>query len=202
MRFVLGNLDEITTKSIYATFAEALPPPRIQNKYLERDWNKVWERLNSGVLHPFSRDLLFFMLHERVFTRERAHRILNAENPFCIFCDSCEVESVIHRFSTCSQIVGTWMSFRRSLEFLDHRVAQESDDSILHLYYQEMLASNSILWLIGEYVVFIEKEVVLANRNVSGLSLLNHLRSRWLECSRLNIPDLGFIPGLFPTGVG
>ena len=202
-RFVVGNLDEITTKSIYMTFAEDLPPPRIQNKYLDRDWNKVWARLNSGVLHPFSREVLFFMIHERTFTRERAHRILNViETPFCDKCGSDIVESVIHRFSTCSRVHSTWLSLRSTLETLDSSLCQESEDSILHLYYEESLASNSILWLIGEYVVFIENEVVLSNRNVSSQSLSNHLRSRWIECSKLNIPNLEFILGLLPTGVG
>ena len=164
---------------------------------------KIWARLDSGVLHPEARDHLFYIIHERVFTRKRGHRILRnvIQDPTCIRCQT-SVETIIHRFSSCSQVLEAWNQLRNILEILDNSLCFETDHSLINLYYSEPISHNSVLWLIGEYIMYIEQEVVLSNRKVSGHGLLNRLQSRWLECSKLSIPDLELIPGLFPTGVG
>ena len=98
----------------------------------------------------------------------------------------------------CLKIIEAWKSLRDILETIDVSLVFETDKSLINLNYNETILSNSIIWLIGEYVALIE-EVVSSNKSLSSYKLLSHLRSRWLECMRLSIPDIGFIPGLFPS---
>ena len=92
-RFDINALDDATTKSIYQSYLELMPPPPIEIKYPERDWPKTWLRLNNGVLTPSSRDILYLIVHERVFTRERGHRFIPnlIDSPFCTRCPQNEV---------------------------------------------------------------------------------------------------------------
>ena len=50
-RFQMTELSQATTKSLYLSYTETMAPPNIELKYPERDWRKVWERLDSGSLH-------------------------------------------------------------------------------------------------------------------------------------------------------
>ena len=203
--FDLNHLGDSTTKEIYKSMTETLPLPNICVEYPDRDWTEVWERLNSGVLRPLTRDFLFFIVHDRVFTRERGYRIQHhqIEDPYCLYCsDNSTIDTVLHKYCECSRVVEPWNKLRDLLEDLDFSLIQESDHSLLNLYYKQPLHSNSVLWLIGEYLTFIDNEQLYPNKSVSVNALQNHLRIRWLMCSKLAIPMLDFIPGLFPTGVG
>ena len=123
---------------------------------------------------------------------------LTITSQFCIRCEENSVESIVHKFCECLKIIEAWNSLRDILETIDVSLVFETDKSLINLNYNETILSNSIIWLIGEYVALIE-EVVSSNKSLSSYKLLSHLRSRWLECMRLSIPDIGFIPGLFPS---
>ena len=68
--FMVGSASSVTTKEIYNSYTETMPPPKVELKYPERNWNLVWKRLSNGVLSPTARDKLFYIIHERVPTRE------------------------------------------------------------------------------------------------------------------------------------
>ena len=203
--FSITNLSQVITKTLYNAFVKDLQPANVVGRHPDRDWEKAWKRLDSGVLQPEARDHLFYVLHERVFTRERGFRFLrnSIESPNCIRCEQNAIDSVIHRYSECILVLDAWSTLRNLLERLDQSLCFESDHSLIHLYYLEPMGSNSVLWLIGEYLVYIEREFIFSNRKVSGSGLLSCLRSRWSDCTRIAMPNLEFIPGLFPiTGVG
>ena len=202
--FLLDNLNETTTKSIYLCMSEGDPPAKVELNYPDRDWQKAWERLNSGILLPLAKEHLFFILHDRVFTRERGYRLQfrNIDSPYCISCSVRSLDTVSHRYCECLKVIDAWNTLRDLLENLDSSLIHERDLSLINLCYLEPLRKHSVLWLIGEYIVLIEQEVIFCDRSISSSKLLSHLRSRWLECSKLSIPMLEFIPGLFPTGIG
>ena len=78
----------------------------------------------------------------------------------------------------------------------------ESDYSFLNLSFVKSLKDSTVLWIIGEYVQYVEEEVVLKNRKVNREDLLHHLRTRKLECANVCMDALDFIPGLYPSGIG
>ena len=59
-RFDVRALEEVTTKSIYASYLDELPPHKIFLKHPDRNWPQVWSRLNSGYLLPTVKDKPFF----------------------------------------------------------------------------------------------------------------------------------------------
>ena len=184
---------------------ESSEPAKVESAYPDRNWVKAWQRLSSGVLVPLTREHLFFILHDQVFTRERGYRIQHnqIDSPYCIFCpNDISLDTVHHRYCECFKVIDSWNSLRDLLENLDPSLMHERDLSLINLCYQEPLSGNSVLWLIGEYVSLIEEEVVLFKRSISATKLMTHLRNRWHECSTLKMPLLEFIPGLFPTGIG
>ena len=182
-----------------------LSPANIELRFPDRDWPRVWNRLNSGVLLPLTRECMFFIIHDRVFTRERGYRLnhLQVDSPYCVRCiPNTWEESIEHRYCSCIRVCDSWDALRSLLESLDSTLLLETDLSIINLCYQEPMSGNATLWMIGEYIVFIEKEVIMSNKHVSGNRLMAHLRTRWMECSKSAIPSLQFIPALFRTGNG
>ena len=55
---------------------------------------------------------------------------------------------------------------------------------------------ENISELIGEYVAYIEHEVILNNRKVSRQDLIGFLEARRLTCQFMCIPSIGQIPGM------
>ena len=45
------------------------------------------------------------------------------------------------------------------MESLDSSPIMENDHASIHLYYREPMGSNSVLWLLSEYVSLIERKV-------------------------------------------
>ena len=170
----------------------------------DRNWNEIWKRLNSGVLSSPAKDSLYFIVHERAYTRERGFRLLPNvyETPFCLKCDSNLIESQVHKYCLCSSVSDAWCLVRQLMENLDISIVFESDFSIIHLFYTEPLHGHSVLWLIGEYVCLVESVAIKENKKLSRDILLNHLRQKWLEIQHMATHAIDFIPGLFPVGIG
>ena len=101
--FSLDNLNETTTKSIYLYMSEGDPPAKVELNYPDRDWQKAWERLNSGILLPLAKEYLFFIMHDRVFTRERGYRLQfrNIDSPYCISCSVRSLDTVSYIYCEC-----------------------------------------------------------------------------------------------------
>ena len=89
---------------------ESAPQAQIELDYPEREWQTVWKRLHSGVIVPSASDHLFFIIHERFFTRERAYRLdyYQIDSPSCLFCPNNQVESITHLFCNCLRVLGPW----------------------------------------------------------------------------------------------
>ena len=89
-----------------------------------------------------------------------------------------------------------WNCLRELLESLDQLILFESDHSFLNLYFSCLLMEDQILWLIGEYVLYIDQEVILNNRRVVREDLMGYLESRRQTCNFMRISRIGFIPGM------
>ena len=176
-RFSLTGMLDVTTKGLYESYTETMPPPKVEFTH-DRDWEKIWKRLSNGVLDSISRNYLFLIIHERVGTKERAYRILGGRNdsPLCIRCnDPNSVENQVHRYCYCSWVSDLWCSLLDCLHSLNQLLIFESDNSLLHLYFEPLVREEPVLWLLGEYVSYIEHEVVLKNRKVSREDFFGHL---------------------------
>ena len=202
-RISMTDLPSITTKSIFLSYIETMPPPKVETKYEERDWELVWSRLQSGVLGSSARHTIFLIIHEKLFTCELAHRLmpLKYDSPICNFCTSGQVQTPLHRLVNCCRVSEAWNEVRELLELLDTSLILESDHSIVNLYFPKSLRDNAILWIIGEYLDYIENSI-LEIKTVKAAETIAHLRSKLILSKNKAIPDLGVIHGLHPTGIG
>ena len=200
-RYSVSSPLTVSTKEIYKSFTDTMPPPKVEFKYPDRDWILVWRRLNNGVISQIARNYLYFIIHERVPTKERLHRFSRIESPTCIICMDGP-ESQHHRYVLCRAVSEAWLTIRDLIESVDFELVFESDCSLLHFYFNSTCRENAVLWLIGEYVSLVESEVVLKNNSLSSKKIIDHLSTRQLECRNLSLPDIGLIPGLSPMGIG
>ena len=121
-------------------------------------------------------------------------------HPLCV-C-SKGLDSLLHRYIHCERVSPAWETLRDMIETIEPDMLFESNHSLINLYFESSPLESSILWLIGEYVDLVEKEAVPLNKELRSQNLLCHLRTRKLECLKTSMPDIGFIPGLFQSGVG
>ena len=58
------------------------------------------------------------------------------------------------------------------------------------------------MWLLGQYVDYIEEEVVKKGNFVLTPQFLGTVSANKQSCSFIAMPDIGFIPGITTTGIG
>ena len=91
---------------------------------------------------------------------------------------------------------------RDILESHDQLTLFEPDESLINLSFTNLYREEPVVWLIGEYVAYIEHEVILGNRRVGRADFLGHLTAKKLEYRFMMLPDIGFIPGIDQSGIG
>ena len=93
------------------------------------------------------------MIHNKIPTKERLHRINLASDPNCDFCIStagslvCDIE---HMFCICQRVSEVWNEIRNKLS----RIVSNniSDADLIPLNFPVNRFNNEIVWLIGSYV--------------------------------------------------
>ena len=184
--FHTSDLGDLTTKDIYRCFLEDLPDAPIEIKYPDRDWNLVWSRLESGVLNSKSRSILYLIIHERVNTKERGHRLMPGRYP-SPQCPRCRVsdsqspsETSSHRYLHCNLVSDSWAWIRSTIQTLDNSNLCLNDDEILSLNFFVGLRENTIVWLLGVFVELVESQVVLREQHLNVDTLIGNLKQRKL----------------------
>ena len=71
-----SDFSRISTGEIFLSYTKSVPPTKIELSPLERDWSLIWKRLCFNIFSPMAYNCLFLVVHEKVNTRERGHRLL------------------------------------------------------------------------------------------------------------------------------
>ena len=194
--FSTSEIEDITTKEIYKAYISKLPPPNIQLRYPDQDWPLTWERLQSRVLSSKAKSFLYLIVHERVGTRERGHRLMPGRfnSSICSHCE--EVESSAHRYLYCSFVADAWAWVRRRLDLLDTSTVLFTDYQILRLDFFKSLRENAIVWLIGTFIELVENDVVLRGNKLNCVSIKGFFKQKKQYANNLDFPELGIIPGI------
>ena len=145
---------------------------------------------------------MYILIHKRVPTRERCFRLMGGrhDSPGCPGCGLAEQEQ--HRYCLCNRVQDAWAQVRDMLSQLEIETIYESDYNLIHFNFPQYLRDNAVVWVIGNYIQFVEEEVVRKNRRVLGSQLMGWLKAKALECRYRAMPDIGVIPGIHPTGIG
>ena len=145
-RLPLKKLETATTKSLYISFTETMPPPAIELTHVDREWDLVWRRLHSGVLTSTSRDTLYLIIHDRLYTRERGHRLMPGRVDDNL-CQRCYLgsETISHKFQFCQHSFECWETIRELIDTAQPLCTSESDHSLLNLYFSAFHNDNTIV---------------------------------------------------------
>ena len=112
------SLDDVTSRSIYASRAvDIIPPPKIEAKCPGVNfWELVYPRLCNDILEAEPKDALFCLVHNLHPNRERLHQQHRAHDPFCPLpqCQG-QVQDREHLFSSCSLVSQAWLWLRNKL---------------------------------------------------------------------------------------
>ena len=68
----IQKLNKTRSKTLYASFTDTFPPPKIVYK-IDADWTQVWKRLQSPMLEPKAREILFMVINNIIPNRDRLH---------------------------------------------------------------------------------------------------------------------------------
>ena len=196
-RFDPNSISSSTTKSLYLSLTETMPPATVILKYPERNYNLTFKRLMSGVLSKNSRTIIYLFIHERVSTRERGFRLMRNryDSPLC-YRGCGLVETPTHKYATCLWVSSAWNKILDLIIDLDQTMVFESSCDILCLNFPHKARDNAILWLIGHYLEFVEDETIIKNSKVTGDQVMGYLMSKYIADRFKAMPCIGQISSL------
>ena len=172
------NLKKVTAKVLYQGFTSSFPPPKIVCKH-DVEWSQVWERLQSPMLEPKAREILFMVINNIVANRDRLYSKFHmAASPFCLPCGV--LQDNVHLFCECKLVREAWFWVRqRLLGLLPDTHRQTSNFEFLNMMFESFLLDKEIVWMLGVYVklvwdLVICKKKCLKLETVQSEYLLKH----------------------------
>ena len=145
--------------SHYLGFTSSFPPPKIVYKY-NVDWNQVWHRLQSPMLEPRAREILFLVINNIVASKERLYNKFNmAKSPNCHICN--ELHDNVHVFCECVLVREAWFWVRqRLLQMLPSSHGKTSNSEFLNLMFDSSFFDSETIWMLGTYVLLVWDTVI------------------------------------------
>ena len=142
----VGNIDikqlrKVSCKSLYSGFTSTFPPPRVVYKY-DIDWNRVWVHLQSAMLEPRGKEILFMIIHNIVPNRDRLFSKFNmVPNHNCVQCGV--LHDNVHLFCDCELVREAWFWVQQRLLGLSpEESASTSNFEFLNLMFDTNILEN------------------------------------------------------------
>ena len=120
----------------------------------------------------------------------RANRFLDKERGFRLnpnvydtpLCPKCHmhVHLQTHKYALCEWVAPAWVSLRDIMNRVSPDLIFESDHNILHMRFPLVQRDEAVVWLLGQYLEYVEKEAILGNKRL----LRGHIVG-WLSAKRL-----------------
>ena len=159
----VSSMASLSNKMIYKELA-SFPPPKIVRES-DADYEPVWERMHSPVIHPEARDLLFLLVHNKLPVPERLFRIGLRQDPYCKYCVGAEICDLEHFFCSCVGTRQGWSWLRlRILDLCGQGMV--SNWELLNLFIPRTNWEQEILWLLSNYVSYVWDSIFIRNSEV------------------------------------
>ena len=180
----------VKTKILYETFNSSPPPHKIYSK-TQLNWDIVWRRLNSDVLCPKSKDILFLIIHDIFPNNKRLFSCNSKETEYCEICPFTE-DSNLHYFIHCSysQPIFNYIVFFiqnfTDLNFNNH----EQEILFLNFKPTSNIIENTILFIFSTYILFISngKKRNLNSPSVAEFNLF--LKAKYAKYKSQRLPEV------------
>ena len=191
----IENLHLVTAKSLYSGFTSTFPPPKIVSKY-NTDWCKVWQRLQSPMLEPMAREVLFLLINNIVSNRDRLfHKFNMANSPDCVLCS--ELHDNVHIFCECILVRESWFWIRqRLLQMFPSSHGNTSNFEFLNFMFDSSVLDNEVIWMLGIYVELVWNTVICKKKVLKLESVKSEFSLKYLTHQASSMPNLAHIVGL------
>ena len=156
------------------------------------DYKLVWRRLQSFVLQPEARDVLFLLIHNKLPVPERLFRISARQDPYCLLCPGAEIADVEHFFCSCRRTSQCWSWVRLKILGLCDQGIISSNWELLNLFLPRSQFEQEIVWLIGSYVDYVWTKVLIGDSELKIEKFFGFLKFKYKKSGS----SLGQIPGL------
>jgi hypothetical protein len=199
---VLGDVDiaslhKTSAKSLYAGYTSTFPPPKIVYKY-DVDWSQVWKRLQSPMLEPRAREIMFLVINNIVANRDRLHSKFNmVPSPHCLLCAAVTHDNV-HVFCECVLVREAWFWVRqRLLQMFPSSHGNTSNFEFLNFMFDSSMLDSEVIWMIGVYVQLVWDFVICKKKHLKLQTVKSEYTLKYLTHQKSNMPNLAHIVGLF-----
>ena len=191
----VANLKKTTAKSVYVGFTSTFPPPKIVYKY-EIDWSQVWEHLQSPMLEPRGREIMFLVINNIVANRDRLFNKFNkATSPNCVICNV--LHDNVHLFCECELVKEAWFWVRqRLLGMFPSSHGNTSNFEFLNLMFDSTPMKSEAIWLIGIYVHLVWDFVICKKKLLKLETVKSECCIKFASNQNSNMPKLAHIIGL------
>ena len=188
------TLKKTRAKTLYEGFTSSFPPPKIVFKF-DFDWSQVWLRLQSPMLEPGAREVMFMVVHNIIANRDRLfskfHMVPNAD---CLHCNV--LHDNVHVFCECVLVRESWFWIRQRLIGMIPHSGATSNFEFLNLMFEKSAFENQVIWMIGIHVQMVWEHVICKKKSLKIETLKSEYRMKFVEHQKSNMPDLGCIVGL------
>ena len=178
------KLSEASTKKIYeGRAAYVIPPPKVQAKCPEINFQAtVFPRLCYTILESEPRDILFSLVHNIYFNKERMFLQGRIPDPACPLPE-CQgkIQDREHIFTSCFLVAEAWIWLRsRLLQLLPTTIgaAGISNEDFLLLQFPHDTMDKECVWLIGNFCDVVNSSVIGRQSKLGADQLAGRIRAR------------------------
>ena len=178
------KLNEASTKKIYEVRAAyVIPPPKIQEKCPNIDFPAlVFPRLCYKILESEPKDILFSLVHNIYYSKERMFLQGRLQDPACPLPE-CQgkIQDREHIFTSCFLVAEAWVWLRsRLLQLLPTTVgaAGISNEDFLLLQFPLDTMDRECVWLIGNFCDLVNISVRGGQCKLGADQLAGRIRAR------------------------
>ena len=196
-----------TAKEIYEAYTDTFPPPRVEYNPVYRNvsstmWGRVWTRVDSPMLDPMARQVVWRGINNVLPTRDRAVRLGlrdrdsgQLQNAICNRCTLRALDSVTHMFTECGLVREAWCWVRmRLLDLLPDDMNDLSNMEFVMMMFPKERFEDEMVWLMGSYMNYVYEEAVGKGRVLADSHVKGYLQYMYFQSLGMNMPQLGYIP--------
>ena len=197
---VVGDVDvqrlrKTTAKSLYTSFTSSFPPPKVVYKY-DVEWSKVWVRLQSPMLEPKAREILFMIINNIIPNRDRLfskfHMVADST---CVHCRV--LHDNVHLFCECQLLRESWFWIRqRLLDMFPDANGNTSNFEFLHLMFDSYVLENEAVWILGVWVQLVWDFVICKKKMLKLETVKSEFSLKFATHQNSNLPALAHIVGI------
>ena len=191
----VSNWRLITNKQLYSSCIQSLPSTKVEEK-AGISFENAWKRIHGPILDSASRDICYLLVHNKLPVKERQFRVNLIEDPLCSICPGAQINDIDHFFCSCIKVREVWSMIKNTIINMTGR-SPPPDCQLLRFLFPKCNSENEFVWLIGNYVGEVWKELHLNEETVlKKEEVFGYLKYKYKADQLGARLQLGNIPGI------